>query len=61
MAPTIIYILIALSLAVPTIVEGNQKKMGWGLSRLTGIAACLTWPLLIIALLVSAPQQRSAV
>lgn len=53
-----IYCSIAVIFAVPTILEGNTKKLGWGFYRFAGLVACAAWPIFLIAVAMSGLRRR---
>ncbi|MBZ5763614.1 hypothetical protein LAV84_29585 [Rhizobium sp. VS19-DR104.2] len=56
-----IYLAIATSFAIPTVIEGNRNGIGWSFNRFAGLATCLAWPFVLIAtaILASASASRS--
>lgn len=46
------YALMAFWFGYYTFAEGTNARSGWDKARLTGIAACVFWPLLIVAVLI---------
>lgn len=54
-----IYGFIALGFLIPTILEGNKAKLGWGVNRMAGIVACLGWPATVAAMVVSATGESA--
>ncbi|WFR97735.1 hypothetical protein [Rhizobium tumorigenes] len=57
-----IYLAIAASFAIPTLIEGNRNRIGWSFNRFVGLATCLAWPFVVIttAILASTSASRSA-
>lgn len=59
MTLALIYCLIALGFLIPTLFEGNKAKLGWGVNRLAGLAACLGWPLTVAALMIASTRNAA--
>lgn len=54
----VFYLLIAAVFAIPTIIEGSRKNIGWGGNRLAGLAMCLAWPAVAGAAIIAASRTK---
>jgi hypothetical protein len=60
MIPAFIYCVIAVGFAIPTLLEGNAKSLGWGIYRFAGLAACAAWPLFVLVAAAACLTQKAA-
>lgn len=58
MIAALIYCAVAAGFAIPTIVEGNAKALGWGFHRFAGLAACAAWPLFVLVVATTCLTEK---
>ena len=60
MTAAFIYCILAAGFAVPTLLEGNAKKLGWGFYRFAGLAACAAWPVFLLVVAAASLCRQTA-